>query len=170
MTHKHLLNVLLDLGFRCPVLELTSSYLSNRIQRVKKGNQLSSWKTIEIGVPQGSVLGALLFIFYINKITYFSTMIMALICLPMTQFFCRTKWTKYQNIHYQKLVNGVVGLLNNKSMTINCEKTVEFIFSRSNRSNQATIPTIKIYGDIIDWKPCVKYFGVFIDNHLNFNE
>ena len=55
VNHKHLLNVFLDLGFRGPVQEIMSSYLSNRSQRVKIGNQLSSWKTNEIGVPHGSI-------------------------------------------------------------------------------------------------------------------
>ena len=72
VNRKHLLNVLLDLGFRGPVQELMSSYLSNRSQRVKIGNQLSSWKTFEVGVSLGSVLGPLIFILYINEITQFS--------------------------------------------------------------------------------------------------
>ena len=54
-----MLNERLNLGFREPVQELMSSYLSNKSQRVRIGNQISSWKTIEVGVPQWSVLGPL---------------------------------------------------------------------------------------------------------------
>ena len=43
-------------------------------------------------------------------------------------------------LHYQERVKYVVGWLNNKSMTINCKKTVEVSFSKSKRSNQATNP------------------------------
>ena len=72
VNHKRLFNVLLDLGFRGPKKELLSSYLSSRSQRVKIGNQLSTWKTIEFGVPHGSVLRPLLFVLYINEVTQFS--------------------------------------------------------------------------------------------------
>ena len=51
-----------------------------------------------------------------------------------------------KNLHYQERENDVVGGLDNKYMTIYCEKkTVEILFSSSYRSNQATIQPIKIY-------------------------
>ena len=144
VNEKQLLNVLLDLDFRGPVPELMSSYLSNRSQRDKLGNQLSSWKTFEIGVSQCLVLGPLPFILYINEIIQFSNDL-DIILLADDTVLLQNEMNK--NIHFQERVNDVVGWLNNKSMTINCKKNVEF-FSRSNRSNQATIPPIKIYGYI----------------------
>ena len=67
--HKGLLYKLESLGVRGSLLKWFESYLSNRKQRVVVDGQTSSWCIIESGVPQGSVLGTLLFLIYINDIT-----------------------------------------------------------------------------------------------------
>ena len=49
---------------------LITSYLSNRWQRTKVNISFSSWSELILGVPQGSVLGSLLFSNYINDLFY----------------------------------------------------------------------------------------------------
>lgn len=63
---ERLLEKLNQNGIRGKVLKWLKSYLSNRTQQVRFNNQYSKLMNIEHGVPQGSILGPLLYILYIN--------------------------------------------------------------------------------------------------------
>ena len=58
-------------GFQIDALRLVYDYLSNRKQRVKLNVTFSSWRDIEYGVPQGSILGPLLFNIHLCNLFYF---------------------------------------------------------------------------------------------------
>ena len=71
LPHVLLIAKLRACGLSVEAVELLESYLSDRSQQVRLGTFTSTWEKLFKGVPQGSILGPLLFNIFLNNIFYF---------------------------------------------------------------------------------------------------
>jgi hypothetical protein len=75
------------------------SYFSNRLQFVQYNNTCSSYKTIQCGVPQSSILGPLLFLLYINDLGHVSNILELILFADDTNvFFSHNDFSSLTNI------------------------------------------------------------------------
>ena len=76
---------------------MLENYLSGRTQKTRVGNVVSTSSAIEYGVPQGSVLGLLLFILYVNDILNWD-------CMLMIQYFIGVTQTLIETQDYYRMI------------------------------------------------------------------
>ena len=170
--HSILLKKLNTYGIRGRAHKLLESYLSNRKQYVGVLNETSDTLPVLFGVPQGSCLGPLLFLIYINDLTNSEKNSKFVLFADDTNIFIAAK---SKNLAYKK-ANEVLSsvhryMLANK-LHINTGKScyLEFSNSRSNKDEGATSDQeININGVPLERVHETKFLGVTIDEDLNWN-
>lgn len=86
---KLLLSKLFHYGFDIGSLLLIADYFTNRSQKPKIGNSISESKPILLGVPQGSILGPIFFLIFINDLLFYLSDVSAKLFADDTTLYCR---------------------------------------------------------------------------------
>ena len=164
VSHEILLKKLNYYGIRGKALDLFKSYLYGRSQFVKVNDVCSSLTNIIFGVPQGSILGPLLFLLFINDLpdaTKFYVKLFAddtFLCFQDKDFDILE-----HNVNIE--LNKVFTWLASNKLTLNISKSKYMVFSK-----KRTVPELKIYLNNIALERCntYKYLGVFFDHKLDW--
>ena len=120
--HKILIRKLEHYGIRGVAKDWFENYLYNRKQIVKYNGVQSEEMTIRSGVPQGSVLGPLLFLLYINDIQYCSELVSIVLFADDTNIHYNHTCLKKMNEFTQVKINKIADWLNANKLSINTEK------------------------------------------------
>ena len=166
--HKRLLLKLGHYGIRGTAYNLLQSYLSKRSQYVSLVNINSNFRNVKMGVPQGSVLGPLLFLIYINDLQNCMISTPRLFADDTAVLIHANTLTELEIKINCELENVVVWTRKN-NLNINLMKSQAMIVSPSlSESNFAII--IKLNSSILQVSKNINYLGVIIDSKLLFKE
>ena len=168
VNHEILLDKLEHYGIRGIALSWIRNYLTNRMQCTEIGDIQSELELIKCGVPQGSVLGPLLFLIYINDIVNSSKLFNFTLFADDTSLYYSCKNSK----NLENIINGELAKISDwlsaNRLSLNVTKSKLLYFTNKNRNSFKDI-NIKINGELLKEVDSAKYLGVHMDNKLNWN-
>jgi hypothetical protein len=168
---KRLIVKLRKYGFGEESLNLIDNFLHERKQYVHVNNLNSSDLDINIGVPQDSVLGPLLFILYINDLPVQLQCVLINIFADDSLISASAKTFR----EAADILNKNLSIWRANKVKLNVSKTKCLVVTMSKTklnklSTEMTVISIVIDNEHIEYVETFKYLGVIIDNHLRFEE
>lgn len=156
-------------GIRGKAYNLIKSYLSNRKQRVNLNSISSQFEEIYCGVPQGTILGPLFFIIYINDLLSTMPDNTILSFADDTAIISTgTTWNEVETKMNNQLEEVGTWLKLNK-LSLNIDKTAYIEFGNQCNSTPKNL-NITIHGDKINRVDNIKYLGVIFDSNMKWEQ
>ena len=169
VNHQILLDKLEHYGIRGHALELFKSYLSNRKQYVHIEKCKSQTRPISCGVPQGSVLGPLFFLLFINDLPKCCTNGKVRLFADDTTIFFHTNSIDDVISTGKTIMTQITNWFTANKLTLNADKS-SFTLFKSSKKVIPNIPDhINFFNQKIKRTSHIKFLGVILDENLTWN-
>lgn len=163
LPHDLMVMKLREYGIDSKTTNLIKDYLTNRYQRVKLNGHVSSWQTISQGIPQGSILGPVLFNIFMNDLCYVIKQSTLFTYADDTQIFRAGDKIEAVEHAINLDLQNVDEWYENNQMKRNHSKYQAIVLGKTK-----TIPTFKCEDTVIPIKDEIDLLGVTLDNKLKF--
>ena len=166
LNHEIMLDKLQHYGIRNTYKNWFKSYLYDRTQCTKVNDTISNYATITTGVPQGSTLGPLLFLLYINDIIESSRLLNFFLFADDTTIVHSGKDVQSLSNNINEELKRVSTWLVANKLSLNIQKTNYIVFSGNKQING--VLNIKMCDSTIQRSHVLRYLGVYIDHKLTW--
>lgn len=169
INHSLLLSKLEFYGIRGVAYDWFKCYLSNRSQYVVYNNETSSMLPITCGVPQGSILGPLLFIIYMNDLPDCLEKLKSILFADDTSLYHSDNDINrlYEDTNTE--LDLIQDWFRANQLSLNTNKTNYMLFSYKKTTNMSQY-IVKVGDKIIEKSTCVKFLGFHVDDKLTWQE
>jgi len=172
LNHEILLYKLSYYGFRGKSLDLMKNYLCSRKQYVDLDDTKSDLLEIKCGVPQGSIIGPLMFIIYVNDISsvtkHFHSIVYADDTTLMTSINSSIGYNDIQ-MKLNKELKEINDWLKTNKLSLNIKKTKCMIFHTPQKNmRNITLPKLFIDNIQLEFVDQFNFLGIIIDKHLTW--
>lgn len=165
--HALLLEKCFRYGFRGLVYNWIESYLSNRCQHVVINNSKSNARKMDCGVPQGSVLGPLLFLLFINDLPEIDTQNKLVMFADDNTYLCTGNNMNDCLNYVEYILKKFSSWFQNNKLHLNTSKTTFIHFTpKSGVMNSSHL--VRINNKSLQQVQSTKFLGIYLDNKLNW--
>lgn len=172
VSHRRLLHKIEHIGINPTVCSWIAAFLSGRYQKVVLSGKSSSWLPVTSGIPQGSVLGPLLFSLYINDIHYGMTQGTKVNLFADDSIVYREIRTREDCLILQSDLDVLSQWSDTWLLKFNVSKCAHMRISRRLNGHMPTVPIVRysLCGEHLPHSQAEKYLGVTIQSNLKFDQ
>ncbi len=167
--HAIMSEKLAKMGFRLGPIKWFESYLTGRRQVTRVNSNLSSETVTSCGVPQGSILGPLLFICYTNDLPSHLQYTRPSIYADDTALLSFGSSVTEIELNLQSDINILHRWFDANKLSLNRSKSKAMLFCSNRHRDKDTQLNVTIDGEVLETVTSFKYLGMELDNHLSFS-
>ena len=170
--HNILLDKLSLYGIKGEALSWFNTYLTQRKQQVSVNNSKSDFKHVSYGVPQGSILGPLLFLLFINDLPLYTNNVYTDLYADDTTVYDIQDSVEEIETNLQSTLNNLQAWCRDNGMILNSSKTKVLLVTTTQKRQRLQNENLdlKFNNESLTMITNDKILGVYVDNNLTWSE